>query len=1022
MRSYDLEKEFLHKDNCGKGIIYNQQDGKFDVTIEQNSSDITEHLLKVTWQELVDLKAQSLLQPGVFYRITDYEFTSTDPEIINAGHRFDIIVLALSEDILSEDARAIQHEFTEEEKEIYSEEEQHYFDKSNLSAWRLKYSLDGDSKRFAWAPANKDCGINIYSNVGNQTLYRNTNKDEGIYYAFSNDNYTYYTTSEEPVEGDQLYENKDGQIKEVFRYDVWYNAKQILIKSDYSESYYNAYLDENDNYIKASSDSYTIYSYTSDGLNMIYHNMSEYIVIDETYSYINEDGVTKTGILVTPRYYSNTWLHNGNRFSINFPITFTDYIISETESYTFSESYTFTLSKLPEIGDTIEFELGGASYVPFTNVSLSNKNINNQITYVKDYTKVISIIPKNTSYRGIIYGMVDEFENDCEYDFKNALITGRYSLFDPDQFYYTFTNQGSTPSLLKSGDEPILLYPGTYSFLGCMPFRYYEDNPYEFYLKVQGKTQEYSEWDLYAAICDTEGYIDEDTGERHYKVNMYAKYDYTNPTSNDSHNFGHNQMIKIFEDRQWYIKDLPPETNYYNWSTVIYCNYNGFTEEFNGRLYTTQEQSKYFHHYKGWVYDCAFKNSRVVINLNNIGSTYYSVGSDFNINTDSDTYASDFGFGNSCVYFVTDNNGSYGIHCGSSQYYNNYITWIKQWLPTTLNPSSDSYSQVYETNTKYKFTKPITITEPMYVYLSPYNTTAQYADAYILGDVMLSPKKIIELGDTGYDLYCTNRDYSELNGDLYSWSFNIVNPKDTSCAYSYYGPDCYRVTLRTSYFGGGGKQIPKVIMDDVQSSTIEAQGVFLQDCYCIKARNGGDGGYPYGNTFGNYWSNDNKLFLRKVYFSELQDVDYTTIEDCYCINITRVKDSHIRNYCQALKANDCTRIILDSVAESTVEHCNDIQVYHVWGSHLFKCFNDRNGPSMNTIRDLTDSILYSIQNCNINANGECSWCDNGYSKIYINGLKYKEIELTNYLSYDDRGSNPYRCVHIRSEDDLTITV
>ena len=73
-----------------------------------------------------------------------------------------------------------------------------------------------------------------------------------------------------------------------------------------------------------------------------------------------------------------------------------------------------------------------------------------------------------------------------------------------------------------------------------MPFRYYEDNPYEFYLKVQGKTQEYSEWDLYAAICDTEGYIDEDTGERHYKVNMYAKYDYTNPTSNDSHNFGHN--------------------------------------------------------------------------------------------------------------------------------------------------------------------------------------------------------------------------------------------------------------------------------------------------------------------------------------------------------------------------------------------------------------------------------------------------------------------------------------------------
>ena len=126
-----------------------------------------------------------------------------------------------------------------------------------------------------------------------------------------------------------------------------------------------------------------------------------------------------------------------------------------------------------------------------------------------------------------------------------------------------------------------------------------------------------------------------------------------------------------------------------------------------------------------------------------------------------------------------------------------------------------SLAKVISETTKYKFTKPITITEPMYVYLSPYNTTAKYADSYVLGDIMLSPKKIIESGDTGYDLYCTNRDYSELNGDLYAWSFDVVNPKDTSCAYSYYGPDCYRVTLRNSWFGGTFKVIPKVIMDDV---------------------------------------------------------------------------------------------------------------------------------------------------------------------------------------------------------------
>ena len=1019
MRTFNIEKEFLNKSNCGTGIIYNQETEQFDVSLDIK----TDHLIKVTYDELVYLRDSSSLEPGVFYRITDYEFTSTDPEVINAGHRFDIIVLALSENMLSEDARAIQHEFTEEEKKIYSEEEQHYFDTSNLAAWKLKYTIDTNkiNTRFAWAPSSTEYGINIINASGNQTLYRNTNKDEGIYYAFSNDNYTYYTTSEEPVEGDQLYIKEEGQIKEVFCYDVWYNSKQILTTRDLT-SYYRAHLDANDNYVNSSSGAYTIDRSNYDGFNIIYHNNSEYIVVDENYNYIDEDGTTKTGILVTKNYYRNTWLHNGNSFNVNFPMTFTDYVIANTENNPFSESYTFTLTKLPEIGDTIEVILGDDSYVPYTHITEYDQDIklNNEITYVRDYTKVRGTIPKNTTYRGTIYGMIDEYENDCEYDFKNALITGRYSLFDPDQFYYTFTNQGNAPSLLKSGDEPILLYPGTYSFLGCIPFRYYEDNPYEYYLRVQGKTQEYNDWDLYAAICDTEGYIDEDTGERHYKVNMYTKHDYQYPTSSSSSDSGNNYMVKIFEDRQWYIKELPPEeTN--SWTTTIYCKHEGSTEEFNGSLYTTYDLSKYFCHYKGWVYDCDYKHTRTLINLNYNGAHYGSEGSDFDISIDSDTHATGIGIGNSQVHFVTDGEDCYGIHYGG--FYNNdrHITWIKQGLPTTLNPSSDSYTQVFETSTKYKFTKPITITEPMYVYLSPYNTTAKYADSYVLGDIMLSPKKIIESGDTGYDLYCTNRDYSELNGDLYAWSFDVVNPKDTSCAYSYYGPDCYRVTLRNSWFGGTFKVIPKVIMDDVQSSTIEAQQVFLQDCYCVKARNGYDCGYPYSDTFGNYWSSDNKLFLRNVRFAELQDVDACTIEDCYCINITRVKNSHIRHYCQALKANDCQNIILDQVDESTVEHCNDIQVYNVWGSHIFKCFST-GGPSMNTIRGLTDSILYNIQNCNINANGPINYPGGDYSKIYINGLKYKDIELSNYLSDENTGQNTYRCVHIRSEEDLTITV
>jgi hypothetical protein len=47
------------------------------------------------------------------------------------------------------------------------------------------------------------------------------------------------------------------------------------------------------------------------------------------------------------------------------------------------------------------------------------------LDYVKETKEAVK-------YKGTIYGMIDEYENDCEYDFKNALITGKYSLFDPD--------------------------------------------------------------------------------------------------------------------------------------------------------------------------------------------------------------------------------------------------------------------------------------------------------------------------------------------------------------------------------------------------------------------------------------------------------------------------------------------------------------------------------------------------------------------------------------------------------------
>ena len=108
--------------------------------IENELENLTfDSLIKVTYDELVTLRNNNELIAGMKYRITDYVTTTAQENTQSAGHQFDIIVEALSENTLSEDAKAIQNENDE------------YFDESNLEAWELKYCLDNDTSRFAWA-------------------------------------------------------------------------------------------------------------------------------------------------------------------------------------------------------------------------------------------------------------------------------------------------------------------------------------------------------------------------------------------------------------------------------------------------------------------------------------------------------------------------------------------------------------------------------------------------------------------------------------------------------------------------------------------------------------------------------------------------------------------------------------------------------------------------------------------------------------------------------------------------------
>lgn len=122
---------------------------------------LSRNLIPIEYEQLVTLRDTNKLQPGRFYRITNYITRTTQSDTSSAKHQFDVIVLALSNNKLSEEAWAAQHAGDT------------YFSTSNLSAWKLWYCLDNDTYRFAWADVDKGQGV-IYRMIdefGNDCPY-----------------------------------------------------------------------------------------------------------------------------------------------------------------------------------------------------------------------------------------------------------------------------------------------------------------------------------------------------------------------------------------------------------------------------------------------------------------------------------------------------------------------------------------------------------------------------------------------------------------------------------------------------------------------------------------------------------------------------------------------------------------------------------------------------------------------------------------------------------------------------------
>ena len=155
-----------------------EQDKPTSKVVQDAPTQITK--TDISYSDLLFLRNNGILQAGHFYCITDYVATTVQRNTRASKHRFNVIVQAVTNYELSEVAK------------VCAIDGDDYFAKNKLNAWEIKYCLDNDTGRFAWADAVNGKGViyHMCDENGNSAPYDFKNILFG-------DNYTFELSGED---------------------------------------------------------------------------------------------------------------------------------------------------------------------------------------------------------------------------------------------------------------------------------------------------------------------------------------------------------------------------------------------------------------------------------------------------------------------------------------------------------------------------------------------------------------------------------------------------------------------------------------------------------------------------------------------------------------------------------------------------------------------------------------------------------------------------------------------------------